>query len=133
MSLFRFVQWIHEERPVTVFGDGSQSRDFTYIDDIARGTIAGLKPVGYEVINLGSDTPFVLMDALHMIENVIGKQAQLVFLPRHPVDVPASWAGIEKAAHLLDWRPRQRFEDGIKELVDWYQTHRAWAKDIVTQ
>jgi UDP-glucuronate 4-epimerase len=67
MSLFRFTQWISEGRPVIVYEDGQQSRDFTYVDDIARGTIAGLKPLGYEVINLGSDEPIVLMDAIRLV------------------------------------------------------------------
>ena len=67
MSAFRFVQWISEDRPVVVYGDGSQSRDFTYVDDIARGTIAALKPLGFEVINLGSDRPVVLMDAIRKL------------------------------------------------------------------
>ena len=74
MSLFRFVQWISEEQEVTVFGDGQQSRDFTYVDDIARGTIKALKPLGYETINLGSDEPVVLMDAIHLIEQMVGKR-----------------------------------------------------------
>src|SRR3990170_900360 len=72
MSLFRFVQWISEGRPVTIFGDGKQSRDFTYVDDIARGTVAGLRPLGYETINLGSDTPVILMDAVRLIEELTG-------------------------------------------------------------
>ena len=58
MSLFRFCRWIAEGEPVEIFGDGHQSRDFTYVDDIARGTILGLKRVGYEIVNLGSDRPF---------------------------------------------------------------------------
>jgi UDP-glucuronate 4-epimerase len=57
MSLFRFAQWISEGRSVEIYGDGSQSRDFTYVDDIARGTILGLRPLGYEVVNLGGDRP----------------------------------------------------------------------------
>jgi nucleoside-diphosphate-sugar epimerase len=105
MSLFRFVQWISEGRPVTVFGDGTQSRDFTYVDDIARGTIAGLKPVGYEVINLGSDRPIVLMDAIRLVEELVGQEAQLEFMPGHPADVPATWADIGKAERLLVLRP----------------------------
>ncbi|HET8666502.1 MAG TPA: NAD-dependent epimerase/dehydratase family protein, partial [Terriglobales bacterium] len=54
MALFRLVQWINEGHPVKIFGDGNQERDFSYVDDIARGTIAALKPMGYEIINLGS-------------------------------------------------------------------------------
>ncbi len=132
MSLFRFVQWITEGRPVTVYGDGRQSRDFTYVDDIARGTIAGLKPVGYEIINLGSDTPIVVADAIRLAEETIGKSATLEFKPRHPADVPATWANIGKAERLLGWRPRTSFTEGVRRLVAWYQTNRAWAKDVNT-
>jgi nucleoside-diphosphate-sugar epimerase len=126
------VQWISEGRPVTVFGDGSQSRDFTYVDDIARGTIAGLKPVGYEVVNLGSDQPVVLMDAIRLAEELAGREANLDFKPRHPADVLATWADIGKAERLLGWRPQSSFEQGVAQLVDWYQDNRQWAKDITT-
>lgn len=132
MSLFRFTKWINEEHPVLVFGDGLQSRDFTYVSDIARGTIAGLKPLGYEIINLGSDTPIVLMDAIRLIEQLVGKKAILHFEPRHVADTPASWADITKAERLLDWRPKYSFETGVTALVKWYQENRAWAKEIAT-
>ncbi len=124
MSLFRFVKWISEGEPVVVFGDGQQKRDFTYVDDIARGTILGLKPLGYEVINLGSDTPVVLMDAIRLIERLTGRKANLVFKPRHPADVLATWADIGKAERLLGWRPRVGFEEGGERLVNWYQKNR---------
>lgn len=132
MSLFRFVQWISEGRPVTVFGDGCQSRDFTYVEDIARGTIAGLKPVGFELINLGSDEPVVLRDAIHAIEEMVGQQAKLTFAERHSADVPASWADITKAQTLLQWRPAYQFRQGLEALVDWYLTNRSWAREITT-
>lgn len=132
MALFRFTQWIHEGQPVTVYGDGQQSRDFTYVDDIARGTLAALRPIGYEVINLGSDKPVVLMDAIRLVERLAGKQAQLEFQPRHPADVHATWADIGKAERLLGWRPQVSLEEGIRRLVDWYRENRAWAKDVAT-
>jgi nucleoside-diphosphate-sugar epimerase len=132
MSLFRFVQWISEGRPVTVYGDGQQSRDFTFVDDIARGTVAGLRPLGYEVINLGSDTPVVLMDAVRLVEELTGRKADLVFAPRHPADVLATWADISRAERLLGWRPQSTFRDGVSALVSWYQANRAWAKDVKT-
>ena len=132
MSLFRFVQWISEGRPVTVYGDGRQSRDFTYVDDIARGTVAGLKPLEHEIINLGSDTPTVLMDAIGIIEELTAKKAEIVFAPRHPADVLATWADISKAERLLGWRPQSTFRDGLEALVKWYQGNRAWAKDVQT-
>ena len=132
MSLFRFVQWISEGRPVTVYGDGQQSRDFTYVDDIARGTVGGLKPVGYEVINLGSDTPIVLMDAIRLIEELVEKKADVVYAPRHPADVLATWADISKAWRLLNWRPQSTFQDGVASLVRWYHANRTWAMDVPT-
>ncbi len=132
MSPFRFVQWISEGRPLTLYGDGTQSRDFTYVDDIARGTIAGLRPLGFEVINLGSDKPVVLMDAIRLIENLVGREADIVLKPRHPADVPATWAEIARARRLLGWEPRVSFERGLERLVRWYAENRTWAREIVT-
>jgi nucleoside-diphosphate-sugar epimerase len=133
MSLFRFTQWIFEDRPVTIFGDGSQSRDFTYVDDIARGTIAAAsREVGYEIINLGSDQPHGLMEVVHHIEKRAGKKAQLVHKPSFAEDVPSSWADITKARKLLDWEPRTFLEEGLDRLIDWYLENRDWAKDVVT-
>ena len=132
MSPFRFVQWISEERPVIVYGDGTQERDFVYVDDIARGTIAGLKPIGYEVINLGSDHPIVLNAMIGQIEELTGKKAKIVREPRHPADMTATWANISKAERLLGWRPKIPFKDGVVHLVTWYQQNREWVKDIRT-
>ncbi len=132
MSLFRFVQWISEGKPVTVFGDGRQSRDFTYVDDIARATIAGLGALGYEVINLGSDEPVVLADAIRMIEGELGQRACVENRSMHPADVRATWADISKASALLGWRPRQKFADGVHALVEWYRENREWASEIIT-
>jgi nucleoside-diphosphate-sugar epimerase len=132
MSLFRFVQWIAEGRPVTVYGDGKQSRDFTYVDDIARGTIAALKPVGYEVVNLGSDHPAVLMDTIRMVEQKLEEKAQIEYKPAHAADVPATWADISKARSLLGWQPETSLDQGIQRLVDWYQQNQAWAREIET-
>ena len=130
MSLFRFVQWISEGRPVIVYGDGSESRDFTYVDDIARGTVAGLKPVGYEIVNLGSDSPMMVKDSIKLIERLVGKTAQVKFEPRRPADVPATWADINKARRLLGWSPQVDIEEGTSRLVEWYQDNRDWVSDI---
>jgi nucleoside-diphosphate-sugar epimerase len=132
MSLFRFVQWISEGKPVLVYGDGRQSRDFTFVDDVARGTIAGLKPVGYEIINLGSDEPVVLADAISLVEELTGKPAALQHVPRHPADILATWADIGKAERLLGWRPQYDFRRGVGALVEWYRTNRDWAREIRT-
>jgi nucleoside-diphosphate-sugar epimerase len=132
MSLFRFVQWIREGRPVTVFGDGRQERDFTYVDDVARGTIASLQPFGYEIFNLGSDEPVVLADAVKLVEEYTGRSAQVVYEPRHKADVLATWANIDKAGRMLEWRPQTSFAQGVRNLVDWYEENRTWAREIRT-
>jgi nucleoside-diphosphate-sugar epimerase len=132
MSLFRFVQWISEERPVKVFGNGEQERDFTYVEDIARGTIAATRPLGYEVINLGSDEPVVLMHTIRLAEQMLGKSANLVYTERHPADVLATWADIGKAERLLGWRPQLSFEEGLSRLVAWYRDNQEWAREIET-
>lgn len=133
MSLFRFVQWICEERPVTVYGDGLQSRDFTFVDDIARGTIALLNLSGYNIVNLGSDGPVVLIDAIHLVEELLGKKAQLVYRPMHSADVTATWADITTARTRIGWEPATSFEQGVRALVEWYQSERIWAKEIITE
>ncbi len=132
MSLFRFTQWIYEGRPVVIYGDGTQSRDFTYVDDIARGTIAAIKPVGYEIINLGSDKPFGLMEVVRHMEKKTGLEANLKFEPTFAEDVPASWACIDKARSILGWEPRTYLHEGLDNLATWYEENRDWAKDVVT-
>ena len=132
MSVFRFVQWISEKRPVLIFGDGSQSRDFTYIDDVARGTILGLKEVGYEIINLGSDEPVSVIDVVRQIEEITGQKAELVFQQRHRADVMRTWADVRKARKLLGWKSQWSFDLGVKSLMDWYQANREWAREIRT-
>ena len=79
LALFRFVQWINEGRPVRVNGDGNQSRGFTYIDDIARGTILALKPLGYEIINIGGHEVITINDSIKLIEELTGKKANVQY------------------------------------------------------
>jgi len=130
MSPLRFVKWISEGEPVRIYGDGSQSRDFTYVDDVARGTIAGIRPLGYEVINLGSDYPVSLMDFIRHIETLVDKKARLRFSPADPADMRATWANIRKAKALLGWEPTFTLAQGLKNLVDWYQQNREWVRNI---
>ena len=133
MAPFRFVQWISEGRPVIVFGDGQQSRDFTYVDDIARGTIAGLRPLGYEVINLGSDRPAVVVDVIRLVEELVGRPARIEHRPAHAADAPATWADIGKAERLLGWRPQVTLPEGMARLAAWYRDNRAWASQVATE
>ncbi len=131
MSIFRFIRWIAEGEPIQLFGDGLQERDFTYVDDIARGTIAGLKPLGYEIINLGGDRPVSLKWIIEKLEELIGKKAQWTQQPMHPADVKATWADITKARTLLGWEPQISLEEGLKRSVEWYFANRDWAREVV--
>jgi nucleoside-diphosphate-sugar epimerase len=126
------VQWISEGRPVRLNGDGEQSRGFTYIDDIARGTILGLRPLGFEIINLGGHETIKVNELIRLMEDRIGKQARVERRPAHPADMLANWADVEKAQELLGWRPEVSLNEGISNLVEWYRTERSWASQIDT-
>jgi UDP-glucuronate 4-epimerase len=132
MVMFRFCQWIAEGRPVRVTGDGTQSRGFTFLDDIARGTILGLKPLGFELINLGGHETITINDMVGVLENKLGRKARLEYIPRNPADVMENWADVAKARSLLGWQPQVGLDEGIGRLVAWYQAERDWACDIVT-
>ncbi len=132
MSPLRFTQWIAEGRPVSVTGDGSQVRDFTYVDDIARGTILGLKLKGFQAVNLGNDAPRPLMDMIHILEKEFGRPAQLRFEPMPRADVNATQASIQRAGELLGWEPEISLEEGLARLADWYKAERSWASKILT-
>ena len=132
MTPLRFVQRVSEGRTLTIFGDGSQSRDFTYVDDIARGTISALKPTGYEAFNLGSDQPLRLSEMITVIEELTGHKAKIEYRPWHPADMQATWADITKAKKLLDWSPQTNFREGMRKLVKWYEENRSWAAEINT-
>lgn len=132
MSMFRFIKWISEGLPVKVNGDGEQSRGFTYLDDIARGTILGLQSIGYQVINLGGHETITINALIRLMEEMLGRRAVIEYLPRHPADMLASWADVEKASELLDWQPQVSLRQGIANLVDWYRTERSWVSQIET-
>lgn len=132
LSIFRFVQWISEERPVRVNGDGEQSRGFTYIDDIARGTILALKPVGFEIINLGGHEVITINNLIKLIEDVVGKKAIVEYGPPDLADMRSNWADVTKAGQLLGWEPQFNLRSGIEKLVEWYNAEREWASQIVT-
>jgi len=132
MVMFRFCQWIAEGREVTVTGDGEQSRGFTYLDDIARGTILGLKPVGYEIFNLGGHEVATINQLITMFETRLGGKAEIKYVPLHPADVLTNVADVTKAREMLGWEPQVGLEEGVTRLVNWYLQERDWVKDIAT-
>ncbi len=132
LAMFRFCQWIHEDRPVRVNGTGEQSRGFTYLDDIAEGTILALKPLGFEIINLGGHEVITINALIGMLEGYIHKKARIEYGPFNPADMMANWADVSKAGRLLRWSPKVSLRDGISKLVDWYVAERAWACTVET-
>lgn len=132
MSMFRFAKWIAEGEPVLVNGDGEQTRGFTYVDDIARGTIQALKPVGYEIVNLGGHEQISMNALIAIMEEILKKKADVQFGPFHKADMVANWADVSKAGELLGWEPQVGLRAGIQKMVDWYLENREWAKDIAT-
>ncbi len=132
LAIFRFVKWIIEGEPIRINGDGKQSRGFTYVDDIARGTIAALKPLGYEVINLGGHEVVTINELVEIVEELTGKKANVQYGPPNLADVSMNHADVTKAKNLLGWNPQVNLRDGIKNLIDWYYAEREWAKEILT-
>jgi nucleoside-diphosphate-sugar epimerase len=117
---------------VRVNGDGEQSRGFTYIDDIGRGVISALKPLGFEVINLGGHEVITINDLIRLVEEVVGKQAIIEYGPPDPADMRSNWADVSKAGELLGWEPQFNMRMGLEKLVEWYNAEREWASRVQT-
>lgn len=132
MVVFRFIQWIHEGRKVVVYGDGEQSRGLTYLDDIARGTISAVQPVGYEIINLGGHQVVKINDLIRILEEQLGRKAKVEYRPLHPADMTANLAQVGKAGRLLGWEPQVSLEAGLKSTISWYLAEREWARQVDT-
>jgi nucleoside-diphosphate-sugar epimerase len=132
MVMFRFVQGILEGKSITIYGDGTQSRGFTYVEDIAEGTILALQPLGYEIVNLGGHETIQIGELLSLLEQLTGRRAQVHYAPPHPADMYANWADTRKAQTLLGWQPKVGLQEGVQRLVAWYLQERAWASQVVT-
>jgi nucleoside-diphosphate-sugar epimerase len=130
MSIFRFIRWIIEGEPLKLNGDGTQSRGFTYIDDIARGVIQALKPLDYEIINLGGHETITMNDLIAMIERKVGREAMVNHHPFHSADMKTNQADVTKARKLLDWEPKVGLEEGISKSIEWYNHNREWASKL---
>ncbi len=132
MVMFRLAKWIAEGHPVYVTGDGKQARGFTYIDDIARGTILGLKELNYELINLGGHEVITINELVRVMEEKIGKKANIQYIDQHKADVMQNCANVEKAQQILNWEPKVNLDQGIANLVNWYFQERDWVSQVAT-
>ena len=132
MVMFRLAKWIVEGQPVYITGNGNQARGFTYIDDIARGTILGLKKLNYELINLGGHEVITINELVRIMEEKIGKKANIQYIDQHKADVMQNCANVEKAKNLLGWEPQIKLDQGILNLVNWYLQERDWVSQVAT-
>jgi nucleoside-diphosphate-sugar epimerase len=130
MSVFRFIRWIVEGETLHLNGDGTQTRGFTYIDDIARGVIQALRPVGYEIVNLGGHESISMNGLIALIERETGRRAKVEHHPFHAADMKANLADVTKAGELLGWEPSVGLEEGIRRTIDWYMRNRDWARKL---
>jgi UDP-glucuronate 4-epimerase len=130
MSVFRFIRWITEGERLHLNGDGTQTRGFTYIDDIARGVIQALKPAGFEVINLGGHESISINDLIALIERKVGRKAIVEHHPFHSADMQANLADVYKAGEILGWEPSIGMEEGISRTIAWYNENREWAREL---
>jgi len=121
MAIHLFLRAILEGRPIKMFGDGTSSRDYTYIDDLVDGFIRAIdRPLGYEIINLGEHEVTTLKELIAMIGEAVGKEPIIDQLPMQPGDVPRTFADVTKAKRLLGYEPKVSMREGIRRFVEWY-------------
>lgn len=125
MAPYLFAQALYTGQPITIFGDGSQLRDFTYITDIVDGILRAVEaPTHYPVMNLGHNQPIPLLDFLKLMERLSSKTTELKFVPARTDEMPMTWASIFRAKQYLDWQPTTSLEQGLSNFLDWFTTNR---------
>jgi UDP-glucuronate 4-epimerase len=123
LAIHKFTKAILGGKPITIYGDGNTSRDYTYVDDIISGVIAAmdLDISPFEIINLGNHYSVPLKELVSELEKVIGAKAIIEYLPEQAGDVPKTFADITKAKKLLNYNPATPLETGLKKFVDWFR------------
>lgn len=122
LAIAKYIRQIGDGDEITLFGDGSSSRDYTFIDDIVDGIVATInKQFSFEIINLGNSQPVPLLDLVSVVERAVGKQARVKHLQDQLGDMPRTFADITKARELLGFCPKTTIEEGIQRQVHWYK------------
>ena len=125
MAIHKFTRLMDQGEKIPIYGDGSSRRDYTYIDDLIdgiRGVIRYHK--GFEVYNLGESQTTSLKELIRLIEEPLGKKANIEMLEPQPGDVSVTYADVSKAKRILKYQPKVKMEEGIKRFVDWYKENR---------
>jgi UDP-glucuronate 4-epimerase len=124
MAIHNFTRRIIDGEPIEVYGDGTTSRDYTYIGDIIDGVIKAIDcGISFEILNLGESTTIELQKLISIIEGATSRKAIIKRLPLQPGDVPRTYADITRARELIGYDPRTRIEDGVAEFVNWYRNY----------
>jgi UDP-glucuronate 4-epimerase len=124
MAYFNFTKNILEEKPIEIFNNGKLKRDFTYIDDIVKGTVAALDlELDFEIFNLGNNKPIELLEFISILEKKLNKKAIKKFLPMQKGEMLSTFADISKSKKLLNFNPTTSIEEGLKHFIDWYTTY----------
>lgn len=136
MAPFKFIDRVSRGVQIQQFGDGTSSRDYTYISDIVDGVVRAIdRPYPYQIFNLGKGAGTSLKDFIGLVEKHTGKKANKVILPDQPGDVPYTCADVSKAEHFLGYRSKISFEDGIQKTAEWYKsaypTDEVESEDVV--
>jgi UDP-glucuronate 4-epimerase len=122
MAPYLFTRWVLDSEPLRMFGDGTTYRDYTYIDDIVAGVVAALDAdFGYEIVNLGNSQTVMLHNFIALVEELVGRKANVVQTPPQPGDVPRTYADVSKARRLLGYDPKTPFAEGMARFVEWYR------------
>ncbi|HEV8287276.1 MAG TPA: GDP-mannose 4,6-dehydratase [Chitinophagaceae bacterium] len=123
LAIHKFTRAILNDKPITMYGDGSTSRDYTYVDDIIKGVVAAITYTqsNFEVINLGNNYSVSLKELISSIEKIIGKEAMIEQLPEQPGDVPKTFADISKAQKLLNYEPTTKLNEGLENFYKWFK------------
>ncbi|WP_234733269.1 NAD-dependent epimerase/dehydratase family protein [Tellurirhabdus bombi] len=118
MAISSFMRRMLDGDLIEVFGDGSTSRDYTYVGDIVEGILQALQAIkGFEIFNLGSSQPITLRDLIHTIEQVVGKKALLTYCPEQPGDVERTYADSNKAAQWFGYKPKTSLLEGLQQML----------------
>ncbi len=127
LAIHKFTRFIDEGIPIPFYGDGTTSRDYTYIDDIVNGISCALNNLeGYKIYNLGESRIINLKSLVEMIEKLLGKKALLKMMPLQPGDVTTTNADISKARKEIGYAPKFDIESGICEFINWYTLNKAF-------
>lgn len=126
LAIYKFTKLILEDKEVTLFGDGSSERDYTYVDDIVQGIMNAANYIEvhsgiYEIFNLGNSKTASLMEMVNVIEGILGKKAKLKMMALQSGDVNRTNANINKAKELLGYNPQTDFKEGMEKFIRWYR------------